>query len=324
MILQSNELKVLLRSRAAFNSFDPSADASGIAPKSDYDNDISNGRTCDVSFVIFLEPPNHDDPSWSTAEWLVDRAIRTFSPAPTMSHVELVVPPIPNSSGGKTHFATYLGSAGANWQNKNDALSEGIDFYLIQNGARWRCIPVFAPAVSETLRAACDANLHSPYSLSMYPTSARPFRRFAWLWNDEQKHKGHCATLTTRVLKEAGAGYALPEHSAWYCPSSLYKALNSGLSARLNESERANMDSVGTEVCSDTIETLLHGPLSYKAVRDLGDAKCIDAIRALTLRVVAAADRQETDSTASRTAQKELANAVLRWVLLRADETVPD
>ena len=51
---------------------------------------------------------------------------------------------------------------------------------------------------------------------------------------------GHCATITTRVLKEAGAGYGLPHASAWYCPSSLYNALNVSLSARLNDHERSN------------------------------------------------------------------------------------
>ena len=135
---------------------------------------------------------------------------------------------------------------------------------------------------------------------------------------------GHCATITTRVLKEAGAGYALPHASAWYCPSSLYNALNTSLGDRLDAEERASLGSVEPEVCQATIETLLRGPLSYKAVRDLGDAKCVDAIRALTLRVCAAADTAAETTTASRVAQKELAGALLRWVLLRADPACPD
>ena len=84
------------------------------------------------------------------------------------------------------------------------------------------------------------------------------------------------------------------------------------------------MNTVEPEVCQQTIESLLRGQLSYKTVRDLGDARCVDAIRALTMRVVAAADRVEEDPNTARVAQKELASAVLRWVLLRADPSCPD
>lgn len=334
---RSDEITALLRTRPttatdeghAANAVTGSAPADGLgggtteSPVLAPTESHSMRRTCDVGYVIFLEPTDDDDPSWSWPEWIADRAIKTFSPKPTMLHVELVVPPIPDSGGGKVHFATYLGAAGANWQNKADARDEGVEFYLVTNGAKWRCIPVFAPAVADTLRAACDANLHAPYSIGMYPTSARPLRGLSWLWSDAPKHKGHCATITTRVLKEAGAGYALPHTSAWYCPSSLYMALNSSLSARLDEKERANLNTVEPDVCQQSIETLLRGQLSYKTVRELGDAKCVDAIRALTMRVVAAADRAEEDPVAARAAQKDLANAVLRWVLLRQEGDSP-
>lgn len=280
-------------------------------------------NTCDVGYVLFLEPSETDDPKWTTAELVVDRLIRWFSPTPTMMHTELIVPPIPDSGGGKVHFATYLGAAGANWQNQSDARPDGIDFYLVANGHRWRCIPVFAPAVADTLRQACDDNLHAEYSLGMYPTSAKPLRNVAWLWGDSAGHKGHCATLTARVLKEAGAGYALSECSAYYSPATLYTALSSSLSNRLDERERENLQTVEPEACQQTIETLLRGKLAYKTVRGLGDGKCIDAIRALTMRVVATSDTAEQNPVAARTAQKELATALLRWVLLRADGQDP-
>lgn len=328
---RSDEITALLRSRPTTGADDASSDdapaeaqahaTSTGAPPAD---PSSLRRSCDVGYVLFLEPSDEDDPQWGWGEWLADRAIKAFSPTPTMAHVELIVPPIPDSGGGKVHFATYLGAAGANWQNKSDARAEGIEFYLVTNGAKWRCIPVFAPAVADTLRSACDANLHAPYSIGMYPTSARPMRKLAWMWSDLPKHKGHCATITTRVLKEAGAGYALPNASAWYCPSSLYNALSTNLSSRLDSNEREGLGTVEPETCQQTIESLLRGPLSYKSVRDLGDAKCVDAIRALTLRVVSTADSMYEDPMAARMAQKELASAVLRWVLLRADPSCPD
>jgi len=304
--LQSKELKNLLRNQQLPKQQEH-CNSNNIV-------DSSLKPTCDVGFVLFLEPTEKDDPNWTNMEYIADRVIRTFSPRPTMSHVELVVPPIPDSGGGRVHFATYLGAEGADWQNRLDRRSEGIDFYLISNGSRWRCIPVFAPNVAESLRNACDSNIHSPYSLSMYPTSARPLRHFAWIWSDTPKHMGHCATITSRVLKQAGAGYALSRPSPWYCPSSLYSELKNSLPKRLDERERASLDTTDLESCLEAIELLVRGQLSVEVVRNLGDSRCIDAIRVLTMRVV------ETSTTENhRIAQKELASAVLRWVLLRSD-----
>ena len=48
-------------------------------------------------------------------------------------------------------------------------------------------------------------------------------------------------------------------------------------------------------------------------MRELGDARCVEAVRALTLRVCNTA----TDATAARLVQKQLAQALLRWSLLR-------
>lgn len=312
----SNEITALLRRGAA----DPVAtDGSASEEGPSEETTESSQRSCDVSYVLFLEA-GEDDPTWGWAEWAIDRAIRVFSPTPTIAHVELLVPPIPDSAGGKVHFATYLGASGANWQNKaDDKTDEGVDYYLVANGVNWRCLPVFASDISASIRAAADANVHAPYSLGMYPTSAPPFNKLAWIWRDEPKHMGHCATITSRVLKEAGAGYALPHSSAWYSPGSLYHAINASLSTRLDKRERSSLNTVEPEVSSETIEALLRGPLSYQVVRGLGDAKCVDAIRALTMRVVEAAERYEEDPVGARVAQKELASALLRWALLRVD-----
>lgn len=276
---------------------------------------------CDVAYVMFLEPTEDSDPKWSTMEWVADQLIRKFSPLPTMMHCELVVPPIPDSGGGKVHFATYLGADGAHWQSQGSDRKQGVDWYLIENGARWRALPVFAPAAADTIREACEANVHAPYSVSMYATSARPLRSMAWLWKDQPKHMGHCATITARILKQGGAGYATPYASAWYCPGSLYTSLNASLRDTLDTSELESLKTVDAATCGATIETMLRGPLSYATIRDLGDAKCIDAVRELTMRVVAARDH---DAATERAAQKDLAGALLRWVLLREDNASPD
>lgn len=321
LMFLSNEITALLRRGAA----DPAATDRSASDDLSDETTVSSQRTCDVCYVLFLEAGDQDDPTWGWGEWAIDRAIRIFSPTPTIAHVELLVPPIPDSAGGKVHFATYLGASGANWQNNpDDKTDEGVDYYLVANGVNWRCLPVFASDISNSIRVACDANIHSPYSLSMYPTSAQPLRKLAWIWRDEPKHMGHCATITSRVLKEAGAGYALPHSSAWYSPGSLYHAINASLSTRLDKRERSSLNTVEPEVCSETIEALLRGPLSYQVVRGLGDAKCVDAIRALTMRVVAAAEKSEEDPVGARVAQKELASALLRWALLRVDAAKTD
>ena len=83
----------------------------------DLEGSVAVKSSCDVSYVIFLEPRDGADPNWSTVEWLADEAIRRFSPAPALAHCELVLPPIPDSDGGRVHFATYMGRGGAGWQN---------------------------------------------------------------------------------------------------------------------------------------------------------------------------------------------------------------
>ena len=123
------------------------------------------------------------------------------------------------------------------------------------------------------------------------------------------------AVIAARALKQAGLGSALPHHSAWYSPSSLYNHLSEAVAAPLGERERAGLTSIAPLDCQATIDTLLRAPMSYATVRGLGDTKCTDAVRALTMRVCTTAEAG--DATASRIAQKQLASALLRWVLLR-------
>lgn len=53
----------------------------------------------------------------------------------------------------------------------------------------------------------------------------------------------------------------------------------------------------------------------YDTVKTLGDELCIDATRALTLKVCG--DLIEGDDVSQRISQKQLASALLKWVLLR-------
>lgn len=318
--LQSQAITALLRQQAATPS----------PASTEHDTSASEGsaamtHSCDVVYALFLEPREDADPNWNTLEWLTEVAIKRFSPAPVLAHCELLVPPVPDSDGGRTHFATYMGMGGANWQNRTANKDDGISYYLIENGARWRALPVFGASAAARVRAAADANVHAPYSIGMYVTSAWPMRKLAWVWSDTAGHMGHCATLATRILKEARVGaaaeYMLQQHaSAWYSPGSLYTALRHTLATSpLSERERSGLVSVQPEACARASDTLLRAPLSYEAVRGVGDAACIDAVRALTLRVCNATEAG--DDTAGRIAENQLASALLRWALLREDTT---
>lgn len=275
---------------------------------------------CDVTFALFLEPHTEDGPAQSRVEALTEKLIRTFSTEPTLVHVELLVPPIPCSGGGKVHFGTYMSPPfKAEWQGqKDEQKDESIEYYLVTNGSRWRAVPIFVPHAVEAVRTAADANVDAPYSVPRYAMSAKPLRRLAWLLPDADGAPGHCATLTARVLRRAGATDAVPRAAAWYSPSSLYSTLFGHAGTRLTGRDREQMGTVAPAECTETVGTLLRGPLSYETVRSIGDARAIDAVRALTLRVCNAASAE--DAVASRNAQKDLAQVLLRWVLLRDDK----
>ena len=225
---------------------------------------------------------------------------------------------MPDSGGSKVHFGTYLSPPfKAGWQGLSDNGQENnIDYYLVSNGSRWRALPVFIPHAVNAVRAAADRNVDAPYSVMRYVTSARPLRRLSWLLSDADKAPGHCATLTARVLRHAGATDAVPRSSAWYSPSTLYSTLLAHAGASLAGKDREQMGTVAPAESTHTTG-VLRGPLSYDTVRSVGDARAIDAVRALTLRVCNAASAQ--DAVASRNAQKDLAQVLLRWVLLRGE-----
>ena len=78
--------------------------------------------------------------------------------------------------------------------------------------------------------------------------------------------------------------------------------LSSTVTPPLADGERQLLTSGAPVKCASTIDTLLHAPMSYATVRGLGDAACVDAVRALTLKVCAAAGAG--DPVVSRIAQK--------------------
>ncbi len=281
----------------------------------DEDNTTSDlSQCCNVSYAIFLEPAE-DDEDMTIPERIAETAIKTFSPSPVLMHCEVVVPPIPHSDGGKVHFATYMGRGGADWQNQRDK-QEGILFYLIQNGNRWRAVPIFGKNAASELREAAETNLHAPYSVAMYLTSAPPLRNLAWMWPDSPKSRGHCAVISARVLKEAGLSN-LSKSPAWYSPSTLYNELIE------NTQKLQNDEPEMSEECTQTIDTLLHSPLSYETIHSLGDKKCVEAIHELTIR--ACKQIKNGDEISSKIAQKQLASCLLKWCLLRQEHAAsPD
>ena len=105
------------------------------------------------------------------------------------------------------------------------------------------------------------------------------------------------------------------DSSPWYSPSTLYKSINSSMHTQLSDEELQSFASLTPEVCERTIDVLLRAPMSFATVRDLGDSACIDAVRTLTQRTFTAA--RSGDEAVSRIAEKDLATALLRWVLLR-------
>lgn len=267
-----------------------------------------------IAFVMFLEPPEHKELNMTMGEQLIDHLIQAFSEKPTMVHVELVLPPFSNPTSKRVHFATYLGSH-ADYQNQYDSIN-GVDFYLIRHGHRWRCLPVFGANAVDSLKRACDANVGSPYSLCMYPTSCQYFRKYSWIWSDRERHKGHCATLTARVLRQAGIECGIVNPSPWYSPSSLYRTIHVDLQNRLTGSQIDAFKSKSQEECEHSIETILRGPLSSRSLQELGHSKCVDAIRHLAYNVVK--ETQDGASNAARShAERELGDAVFKFTLLR-------
>lgn len=257
-----------------------------------------------VVYILFLEVAKGVTlGKKSFMERIINKAIRHFTPTPSIAHCELLVPPT-GINKGRNHFATYLGSAGAHWQNR-EGPEEGRSYYLVVAGGRWRAITVYAHNLCEHTLRACETMKGAPYSLRMYLTSVPPFRSIAHhIFNDSPTHEGHCATITARVLQQSGV--KLKHHPQWYSPGSLYAELN-------RTTVREKVTSTTGSVCTDSINQLLLSPMSTHIVELLGDRKCSDAVNELARLSLSLHDSD--DNTAQ--SQRDLARGLLAWVLLR-------
>lgn len=258
----------------------------------------------DVVFALFLEPSDRNV-NEGVGEGLLNMAIRTFQPRPTMVHVELVVPRAPGSSAA-CNFATYLGSTSA-W--KTDP-SDNEDYYFGLTANKWRAVPIFGAKAATAVRDVCDECIDVEYSVARYLTSLWGLRRFAAMLSDKLHAPAHCATITARVLKRALGNNTLKHASAWYGPASLYAELCTSLTDFRVSTDGALVD----EEAVSGIETLLQ--LRDDDVRKCDDTRALRAIRALTLKAAVSC----TDDTASVLSQKQLAIALLRWSVLRAND----
>ena len=157
MQFKDAELRDLLRMRA------------NAAEQQQPEHTTSNA---DVVYALFLEPASENDQQWSTLECAIDKAVRIFQPSPALAHCELLLPPLPADEGMRTQFATYLGRK-SGWQTDQQ---DGRDYYLLQNGGRWRAVPVFQLNATAKLRAECDTELGVDYSLARYLSAVPPGR----------------------------------------------------------------------------------------------------------------------------------------------------
>jgi len=271
--------------------------------------------TCDVVYVLFLEPRPEPDARWTTAEYVIDQAVRLFQPSPALAHCELIMPPIPSDEGMRTQFATYFGRRSA-WQTDKE---DGFNFYLVENANRWRAVPIFSVNAAANVRSECDMELGVEYSLARYLSATPPLRYLAKWVPDQRRSPGHCATLTARVLKNSlRSTDAAPMHpSAWYGPTTLYHEVCATANWRGARMGAATYTGMPAETANH-VEQLLRGVMSPETVNEVGDVGCMEAVRGLTMRVCNTLG--QGDPMSQRLTQQQLATALLRWVILRGQK----
>lgn len=256
----------------------------------------------DVVFAMFLEPIESTDNG--VFQRVVDYVVSRLQPSPALVHVELVVPCAPASSE-PVNFATYIGCKSA-WQTDR---SSNASYYLSTTANKWRAVPVFGKHAARNVRKACEKSKGVEYSLLRYLTAAWGVRKLSGIIPDGSQDPAHCATLSARVLK-AGVGAVLKHPSSWYGPSTLYTELCNDLKDR---SIVPDSTSVGEDVAS-RVDCLLRR--RDQDVSSMTYQDSMSAIRALTLKA-SAAEAMGDDVMATLT-QKQLANALFRWSVLRS------
>lgn len=234
---------------------------------------------------------------------MVNYVVNHFQPTPVLVHCELVVPCSP-VRGGPVIFATYIGTKSA-WQTDQE---NNQRYYLGATANKWRAVPIFGKHAARRVREACEKSVGVEYSLLRYLTAAWGVRKLAPLVPDGFRAPAHCATLTARILKRSIEG-VLRHPSAWYGPSSLYTELCNDLKSRSIIPDSTN---VGSSVSSQVDRLLRHRD---EDVSNMSYADVMSAIRALTLKASAAEAFE--DSVMSTMTQKQLANALFRWSVLR-------
>lgn len=256
----------------------------------------------DVVFAMFLEPhdPPYGLPPPSLFDRLVDFVVKNMQPSPIMTHVELFIPCAPGA-GLPVHFATYIDGK-SSWRASRE---QNRAYYLEDTAQKWLAIPVFANHAAKLARGACECGVK--YSLFRYVTAAWGIRSLSGLVPDYPRSPAHCATLTARILRATGAN--LKHASAYYGPSSLYAELTNDIKGLSIDSESTNLDAKGLS----SIETLLRA--DEGALSKIADQDAHAAFRILTLKVAAA--HASGDSAAQRVTQKQLANALLRWSVMK-------
>lgn len=255
----------------------------------------------DVVFAMFLEP--HDVDEAGMFDSVVNYVVQHFQPTPVLVHCELVVPSGPEKK--PTNFATYFGCR-SGWQIDEQ---NNKHYYLGATANKWRAVPVFGKNAARLVREACEKSKNVEYSLFRYLTAAWGVRALAGLVPDGFRRPAHCATLTSRVLKAALGKGILHRPSAFYGPSSLYKELCKDLES---QSILPNSSHVGVDVATYVDCLLRH---EDSEVSRLSHDNSMKAIRALTLKASAA--QSCNDPVMAVLTQKQLANALFRWSILR-------
>ena len=268
--------------------------ASSTSPSIDGDED--------VVYALFLEPHPTPEQSSITSK-AIHYAINNFQPDPVMAHVELVIPCLPGANE-PVNFATYIGED-SKWQTNINANMK----YYLTSGNKWRAVPVFGAKASVTARKLCSQSVGVKYSLMRYLTAAWPLRYFSNLVPNKKRSPAHCATLTSRILNES-IPKVLRHHSAWYGPATLYIELLDKLRQRDILPESTPM-SAST---SEAVDCILR-KRDEDVMAMLDDKECLNAIRALTLKVASA--ERHGDSFSQKMSQRQLATALLRWSVLR-------
>ena len=254
----------------------------------------------DVVFAVFLEP--HKVEQSGVLDHVVNFLVGNCQPSPVLVHVELVVPCSPLSTE-PVNFATYIGQR-SQWQT--DA-KHNADYYLGTTANKWRAVPVFGAHAARLVRDACQHSTNVKYSLFRYATAAWGLRNLARFVPDGPQDAAHCATLVARCLK-AGVSGILKHPSSWYGPSSLYLELCNDMRSRSVLSDTADIK----KDASLQVNRLLQE--SDESVASMTDDAALSAIRALT---VAAASSPLENPEGATLAQKQLANALFRWSVLR-------